>query len=118
MKFIIFLQILLTQGSQGSPLRFLNSLIGELENGLNWKVIPWLRADEEILRLREMTMLGRVTYVKPNPPLRKGPEDVPCANPIRHATVRGAPAHMKSFVTVLFHVPKLRVGDAVVQIDN
>lgn len=118
MKFIIFLQILLTQGNQGSPLRFLNSLIGELENGLKWKVIPWLRVDEEILRLREITMLGRVTYAKPNPPLREGPEDVPCANPIRHTIVRGAPAHMKSFVTVLFHVPELRVGDAVVQIDN
>lgn len=118
MKSIIFLQILLTQGNQGSPLRFLNSSIGELENGLKWKVIPWLRVDAEILRLRENTMLGRVTYTKPNPPLREGPEGVPRTGPIRHTIVRGAPAHMKSFVIVLFRVPELRAGDAVVQIDN
>lgn len=33
MNFIIFSQILLTQGDQSSLLRFLNLLIGELENG-------------------------------------------------------------------------------------
>lgn len=74
-------------------------------------VIPWLRVDEKILRLRKITMLGRVTYAKPNPPLWEGPEDVPCTSPIRHTIVRGAPAHMKSFAIVLFRVPDLRVGE-------
>lgn len=84
-------------------------------------VIPWLRVDEEILRLREITMLGRVgrvgrvTYAKPNPPLWEGPEDVPCTSPIRHTVVR---VHMKTFAIVLFCVPDLRVGDAVVQMNN
>ena len=53
-----------------------------------------------------------------NPPQWEGPEDMPFINPVRHKLVRGAPAHLKSFVLALFLVPDLRVGDAAVDVDE
>ena len=43
---------------------------------------------------------------------------MPFTNHIRFKLVRGAPAHLKSFVLALFLVPHLRVGDAAAQLDE
>jgi hypothetical protein len=56
------------------------------------------------------------TLCKLNPPQWEGPEDMPFMNPTGCQLVRGAPAHLKSFVLVLFLVPDLRVGDAAAQL--
>lgn len=80
--------------------------------------IPWLSVDKGILRLRESAMLEWICCVKPNPPQWKDPEDTPFTNPIRCKLVRGAPAHLKSFVLSLLLVPNLRVGDAAAQLDE
>jgi hypothetical protein len=66
--------------------------------------IPWLRVEEGILRLREIAMLEWIHCIKLNPPQWKGSEDMPFTSPIRHKLVRGAPAHLKSFVLALFLV--------------
>lgn len=86
------------------------------EKELEMPDIPWLSVDEGILRLREIAMLEWIHY--PNPPQWKDPEDMPFTNPIRRKLVRGAPAHLKSFVLSLLLVPNLRVGDAAAQLDE
>lgn len=58
------------------------------EKGLEMPDISWLRVDERILRHREISMLEWVCCVKPNPPQRKDPGDMPCINPVRHKMVR------------------------------
>lgn len=88
------------------------------EKELEMPDLPWLSVDEGILRLREIAMLEWMYCVKPNPPQWEGPEDMPFTNPIRRKMVRGAPAHLKSFVVALFLVPNLRVGDAAAQLDE
>ena len=55
---------------------------------------------------------------KTNPPQWEGQEDMPFTSPIRCKLVRGAPAHLKSFVLALFLVPDLRDGDAAAQLDE
>ena len=45
-------------------------------------------------------------------------EDKPFTNPTKCKLVRGAPAHGKSFVVVLFLLPDLRAGDAAAQLDE
>ena len=59
------------------------------ERELEMPDIPWLNADEGILRLRKITVLGWVHHIKPNPPQLEGPEDMFFNNPIRHKMVRG-----------------------------
>jgi hypothetical protein len=61
-------------------------------------------------------VLEWISNVKPNPPQWEGPEDTPFMNPIRCKLVRGAPAHLKSFVVAPFLVPDLRVGDAAAKL--
>jgi hypothetical protein len=80
--------------------------------------IPWLSVEEGILRLKEIAVLEWIHCVKLNPPQWEGPENRPFRNPVRPKLVRGAPAHLKSFVLVLFLVPDLRGGDAVAQLDE
>jgi hypothetical protein len=79
--------------------------------------IPWLSVKEGILRIREIAMLEWISCIKPNSQW-EGPEDMAFINPIRRKLVRGAPAHLKSFVLALFLVPDLRVGDAAAQLDE
>jgi hypothetical protein len=43
---------------------------------------------------------------------------MPFTSSIRHKLVRGALAHLKSFVLALFLVTDLRVGDAAAQLDE
>ena len=43
---------------------------------------------------------------------------MPFTNPIRCKLVRGAAAHLKSFVLSLFLVPDLSIGDAAAQLDE
>lgn len=43
---------------------------------------------------------------------------MPFADAVRHKIVRGAPAHLESFVIALFLVPDLRVRDAASQLDE
>jgi hypothetical protein len=43
---------------------------------------------------------------------------VPFTSPVRHKLVRGAPAHLKSFVVAPFPVPDLRVGAATALLDE
>ena len=74
--------------------------------------------DEGILRLREIAMLEWIYCVKPNLPQWEGPEDMPFTSSIRRKLVRGAPAHLKSFVLALFLVPDLSVGEATAQLDE
>ncbi|EGW01337.1 Friend virus susceptibility protein 1 [Cricetulus griseus] len=88
------------------------------EKELEMPDLPWLSVDEGILRLREIAMLEWIYCVQPNPPQWESPEDMPFTNPIRRKMVRGAPAHLKSFVVALFLVPNLRVGDAAAQLDE
>jgi hypothetical protein len=70
------------------------------------------------LRLGEIAMPEWIYCIKPNLPQWEGPEDMPFTSPIRRKLVRGAPAHLKSFVLALSFVPDLRVGDATVQLDE
>lgn len=63
-------------------------------------------------------MLEWICCIKPNSPQWEGAEDMPFTNPIRRKLVRGAPAHLKSFVLSLLLVPNLRVGDAAAQLDE
>lgn len=88
------------------------------EKELEMPDVLWFSVDEGILRLREIAMLEWIYCVKPNPPQWEGPEDMPFTNPIRRKLVRGAPAHLKSFVVALLLVPNLRVGDAAAQLDE
>ena len=88
------------------------------EKELEMPDIPWLSVDEGILRLREIAMLEWIYCVKPSAQQWEGPEDMPFTNPIRRKMVRGAPAHLKSFVLSLLLVPNLRVGDAATQLDE
>ncbi|XP_052048775.1 Friend virus susceptibility protein 1-like [Apodemus sylvaticus] len=88
------------------------------EKELEMPDIPWLSVEEGILRLREIAMLEWIHCVKPNAQQWEGPEDMPFTNPIRRKMVRGAPAHLKSFVLSLLLVPNLRVGDAAAQLDE
>jgi hypothetical protein len=39
-------------------------------------------------------------------------------SPIRHKIVRGAPAHLKSFIVAPFLVPDLKVEDAAAQLTD
>ena len=80
--------------------------------------IPWLSVEEGILRLKEIAVLEWIHCVKLNPPQWEGPENRPFRNPVRPKLVRGAPAHLKSFVLSLLLVPNLRVGDAATQLDE
>jgi hypothetical protein len=80
--------------------------------------IPWFSVDEGILALREIAMQECIYCVKPNLSQREGPEDTFFASSIRHKLVRGAPAHLKSFVLSLFLVPDLSIGDAAAQLDG
>jgi hypothetical protein len=84
-------------------------------NDLEMPDIPWLSVDEGILRLREIAMPKWIYCVKPNLPQW---EDMPFTNSIRCKLVRGAPAHLKSFVLALFLVPDLSIGDAAAQLDK
>lgn len=43
---------------------------------------------------------------------------MPFVDAVRHKIVRGAPAHLESFVIALFLVPDLRVRDAASQLDE
>jgi hypothetical protein len=70
------------------------------------------------LRRREIAMLEWIYCVKPNPPQWEGPEDMPFISPIRRKLVRGAQAHLKRFVLVLFLVQHLRVGDTDAQFNE
>lgn len=88
---------------------FVKKLASEKE--LEVPDISCLCVDDGILRLREIAMLELVHCVKPNPPQREGPEDR-LYQSYKTQMVRGTPAHLKSFVAVLFIVPELRVGDA------
>ncbi|XP_026641285.1 Friend virus susceptibility protein 1-like [Microtus ochrogaster] len=88
------------------------------EKELEMPDLSWLSVDEGILRLREIAMLEWVYCVKSEPSQWEGPEDMPFTSPIRRKMVRGAPAHLKSFVVALFLVPNLRIGDAAAQLDE
>ena len=88
------------------------------EKELEMPDIPWLSVDEGILRLREIAVLEWVHCVESNPPQWEGPEHMSFTNPMRCYLVRGAPAHLKSFVVSHFLVPDLRVRNSAAQING
>lgn len=80
--------------------------------------IPWLRVDEEILRLRAIAALEWAHCVNPGHPQWEDSAHTPFTNALRYEMVTRAPVHLRSSVVALLLVPDLRVGDTAVQLNE
>lgn len=65
--------------------------------------LPWFKVEKETQRLKNIGMLERNYYLRPDHPQRKDPEDLSFTYTLRRKFVTGTPASLKSSVVILLY---------------